>query len=172
MLAGGRAGRPQHLRLGGRQGRTRAVAAAVGRGGQPASHVLTCAGHTGDGRVYLGYRLSKAAIAGGVLTVPVSLKTRVAGKFRVVGRAGRSDGTLVSRDGCAWGLGPILRGGTPQPGDHLLMLLDAAQHVACFRIGNEPACAACPPRAVLRNGGPGTLRHPCGVVRSFCARRY
>jgi len=103
---------------------------------QGSRRVLAGSGQTDDGRLLLAYRLSKAAIAGGVLTVPAHLRGRITGRFSLLTASGASVGTMVSKNGCAWGLGPALRGQAARPGDHLLMLLDAARHEARIRLGD------------------------------------
>jgi len=110
--------------------------AARKRGSVPAK-VLRDYGHTDGGRPYLAYQLSKAAISGGVITVPAAMKDKVQGKFTMRTPDGPQAGTLVSKNGCAWGLGPVLRGHHAQPGDCLLIVLDPSGREALIRIGDE-----------------------------------
>ena len=110
---------------------------AVRKAHDPPRRVLQGFGQTDDGRVYLAYELSKAAISGGVITVPAALKDRVRGKFTIQMPDGQEAGTLVSKNGCAWGLGPVLRGRHAVPGDRLLIVFDTSDGVAEIRIGNE-----------------------------------
>jgi hypothetical protein len=98
--------------------------------------VLQQFGATDDGQIYLAYRLSKAAISGGVITVPAAMKERLQGKFALRSPDGQPAGTLVSKDGCAWGLGPVLRGQATSPGDHLLILFDTLHRVAEVHLGD------------------------------------
>jgi hypothetical protein len=107
------------------------------RPGAAGGKVLRKYGRTTTGRVYLAYRLSKAAISGGVVTVPAAMKDYVRGKFPIRKPDGDDAGTLVSKSGCAWGLGPALRGHGAEPGDHLLILLDPTERVAEIHIGDE-----------------------------------
>lgn len=105
--------------------------------GTVASRVLRGSGWTDDDRIYLAYRLSKAAISGGVITVPATMKDSVQGKFTIHTHDGAEAGTLVSKSGCAWGLGPILRSRGAEPGDHLLILFDEIDRVAQIHLGDE-----------------------------------
>ncbi|NQT15052.1 MAG: hypothetical protein HQ582_20010 [Planctomycetes bacterium] len=105
--------------------------------GTGASRVLRGSGRTDDDRIYMAYRLSKAAISGGVITVPATMKDVVQGRFTIHTHDGEEAGTLVSKSGCAWGLGPILRSRGAEPGDHLLILFDEIDRVAQIHIGAE-----------------------------------
>jgi len=79
------------------------------RAQRAAIRVLEDHGQTADGRIWLGYRLSKAASTYAVITVPAALKDVVTGKFDLISGDGRHVGTLAARDGRAWGLGAFLR---------------------------------------------------------------
>ncbi|MBN2473868.1 MAG: hypothetical protein JXB62_04635 [Pirellulales bacterium] len=103
----------------------------------PSNRVLKAFGETKDGKVYLAYKLSKAAISGGVVTVPAAVKRQVRGKFILRTDQGHKVGTLVAKKGCGWGLGPALRGGHAQQGDHMLLLLDTPKRQAHIHIGDE-----------------------------------
>lgn len=99
--------------------------------------VLQGFGHTREGRTWVAYRLSKAAISGGVVTVPAALKARLQGRFalRVPGR--RRRGTLVVREGCAWGVGPALRAAGAREGDYLLLFFSEDRHEARLQLGDH-----------------------------------
>lgn len=101
------------------------------------NRVLRAFGQTTDGKFYLAYRLSKAAICGGVVTVPTAMKRQLRGKFTLRTDQGHEVGTLVAKRGCGWGLGPALRRGDAQQGDHLLLLFDTPKRQARIHIGNE-----------------------------------
>jgi len=101
------------------------------------NRVLKQFGETKDGKVYLAYRLSKAAISGGVVTVPAAVKRQVRGKFILRTDQGHKVGTLVAKKGCGWGLGPALRGGDAKQGDHMLLLFDTPKRQAHIHIGDE-----------------------------------
>ncbi len=107
-------------------------------GSMPAK-VLRGFGRTGDGQVYLAYRLSKAAISGGVITVPAALKDEIRGRFRIRTADGQAAGTLVSKSGCAWGLGPALRGHRAEPGDQLVIFFDTDRREAVIQFDVEDA---------------------------------
>ncbi len=101
------------------------------------ARVLRAFGQTDNGRFYLAYRLSKAAISGGVITMPAAMKRHIHGRFTLRTPDGRKVGTLVVKKGCGWGLGPVLRGTPAEPGDYMLLLFDKASHSAQIRIGDE-----------------------------------
>jgi hypothetical protein len=102
-----------------------------------AVRVLRRFGRTKGGMAYLAYRLSKAVISGGVVTVPSAMKRQVRGKFTLRTPDGRKAGTLVAKNGCGWGLGPVLRRSNARQGDHLLLVFDTARREARIRIGGE-----------------------------------
>jgi len=79
------------------------------------TRVLQGHGRTADGRIWLSYRLSKAASTYAVVTVPAALKDVVSGKFRILSADGRHVGTLAAKDGRAWGLGAFLRQAANRP---------------------------------------------------------
>ncbi len=99
--------------------------------------VLQSFGQTEDGQVYLAYRLSKAAISGGVITVPAAMKRQLRGKFTLRTDEGHKAGTLVAKKGCGWGLGPVLRGSSAKQGDHMVLLFDPPKRQARIHIGDE-----------------------------------
>ena len=107
------------------------------RPGSTPSRVLKAFGETKEGEVYLAYQLSKAAISGGVITVPAAMKRQVRGKFTLRIDSGHKVGTLVAKKGCGWGLGPALRGNNAEQGDHMLLLFDTSKRQARIRIGDE-----------------------------------
>ena len=79
------------------------------RAGRVGRRVLDSHGWTPDGRVWLRYRLSKAASTYAVITIPAALKKTVRGRFQFLDAEGRELGTLATKDGRAWGLGSFLR---------------------------------------------------------------
>jgi len=101
------------------------------------SRVLKSFGKTDDGKLFLAYELSKAAISGGVITVPAALKRQLREKYTLRTDQGHTVGTLVTRKGCGWGLGPALRGGDAKQGDHMLLLLDGPKRQAQIVVGDE-----------------------------------
>ena len=86
--------------------------------------VLDNHGWTDDGKVWLGYRLSKAASTYAVITVPAALKKVVRGRFQLLAADGREIGTLATKDGRAWGLGAFLRERGARVGDYIVLTLD------------------------------------------------
>ncbi len=99
--------------------------------------VLEGFGHTRDGRTWVVYRLSKAAVSGGVVTVPAALKARLRGHFALRLPDQRRRGTLVVREGCAWGLGPALRAAGAREGDYLLLTFSQERREARLQLGDR-----------------------------------
>ena len=106
--------------------------------------VLDRHGVTEDGKVWLRYRLSKAASTYAVITVPAALKKIVRGRFQFLTADGRAIGTLATKDGRAWGLGDFLRKQGAQIGDHIILTLDLAERTATVTWdeggGRTPRC--------------------------------
>jgi hypothetical protein len=92
--------------------------------------VLAGHGWTEDGKVWLSYRLSKAASTYAVITVPAALKTHVRGRFALLDPDGREIGTLATKDGRAWGLGAFLRQSGARIDDCILLTLDLHNRTA------------------------------------------
>jgi hypothetical protein len=130
-------GRSVYGLLGARVSRKTIELLAASRASAISARVLWGFGQTGDGRLYLAYQLSKAAISGGVITVPSAMKEKLGGKFGLCVSDGRHVGTLVSKNGCAWGLGPVLRGHSAEPGDYLLIHFNVRDRKAHVSIGDE-----------------------------------
>jgi hypothetical protein len=83
-----------------------------------------------DGKVWLKYRLSKAASTYAVITIPAALKKIVRGRFQLLAPDGRNIGTLVAKDGRAWGLGAYLRRRGAKFGDQVTLTIDLAKRSA------------------------------------------
>jgi len=92
--------------------------------------VLDRHGWTDDGRVWLSYRLSKAASTYAVITIPAALRDVVNGRFQFIDADGHVIGTLATKDGRAWGLGAFLRKRDAQIGDHIVLTLDLEKRTA------------------------------------------
>lgn len=99
--------------------------------------VLDSHGQTDDGKVWLSYRLSKAASTYAVITVPAALKEIVHGRFRLLGPRGEHVGTLAAKDGRAWGLGAFLRQQHAQTGDTVTITLDLARREAAIVLSTD-----------------------------------
>ena len=99
------------------------------------TRVLDGFGRTDDGKVWLSYRLSKAASTYAVITVPAALKNVVSGKFQLVTPDGRQVGTLAAKDGRAWGLGAFLRQHGARTDDCLLITLELKSRRAVITVG-------------------------------------
>ncbi|MCE5269286.1 MAG: hypothetical protein LLG00_15520 [Planctomycetaceae bacterium] len=100
------------------------------RAGRAGRRVLDSHGYTPDGRVWLRYRLSKAASTYAVITIPAALKKTVRGRFQFLNTEGQEIGTLATKDGRAWGLGSFLRKQGAQIGDQIVLTLDLQNRTA------------------------------------------
>jgi hypothetical protein len=96
--------------------------------------VLDDHGQTEDGRVWLRYRLSKAASTYAVVTIPSALKDVVNGRFDLLDGDGRHVGTLAARDGRAWGLGAFLRRRQARVDDRVTITVDLTSRTAVIAI--------------------------------------
>ncbi len=97
--------------------------------------VLDRHGRHPDGRLWLSYRLSKAASTYAVITIPAELKATVTGRFGLVTPDGRQVGTLAAKDGRAWGLGAYLRRQEARINDRVLITLDLETRTAVIHLG-------------------------------------
>jgi len=104
--------------------------AAARRATRTSRRVLDRHGMTDDGKVWLSYRLSKAASTYAVITIPAALREVVNGRFQFIDAEGRAIGTLATKDGRAWGLGAFLRKHGAQIGDHIVLTLDLEKRTA------------------------------------------
>jgi hypothetical protein len=106
--------------------------------------VLNRHGRTEDGKIWLSYRLSKAASTYAVITVPAALKKAVRGRFSLLAADGRAIGTLATKDGRAWGLGAFLREQDARIGDRIILTLDLENRTAVVSWeGKEVLIAEC-----------------------------
>ncbi len=117
------------------------------------SRVLQRCGMEADDRPFVVYRLSKAVIAGGVITIPASLKHVITGEYAVLSPKHKRLGRMMAKQGCGWGLGPALRGNGASPGDYLLIRFHNADRTAVFHIGDERLAAGHPPAAAKEGAG-------------------
>jgi hypothetical protein len=101
--------------------------------------VLDHHGWTADGKVWLRYRLSKAASTYAVITIPAALKKTIRGRFQIRDARGRTIGALATKDGRAWGLGAYLRKNGTHVGDLITLTLDLRQRIATIGWDAEDA---------------------------------
>ena len=94
------------------------------RANRTSQRVLHEHGVADDGKVWLRYRLSKAASTYAVITIPAALKKIVRGRFQLLAPDGRNIGTLAAKDGRAWGLGAYLRRCGAKFGDQVALTID------------------------------------------------
>ena len=99
--------------------------------------VLDDHGQTEDGRVWLRYRLSKAASTYAVITVPAALKDVICGRFELEDDEGRHVGILAAKDGRAWGLGAFLRHRQAQVDDRVMLTFDLARRMVVIALEDE-----------------------------------
>jgi hypothetical protein len=105
------------------------------------ARVLEQHGETPDGRIWLAYRLSRAASTYAVITVPAALKHQVHGKFDLLAADGEHVGVLAAKDGRAWGLGAYLRRQGVKIGDCVVVTLDLDKRQAAITIdADEKPC--------------------------------
>lgn len=122
--------------LGARIDRRRVRSLAARKPGGANVRVLRGSGRTEDGQFYLAYRLSRAAVAGGVITIPSAMKQQLNGHFALRTPDGQQAGSLVAKNGCAWGLGPVLRAHQAKSGDHLVIVFDVHNRLAVAHLGD------------------------------------
>lgn len=99
--------------------------------------VLDSYGRTQDGRIWLSYRLSKAASTYAVVTVPAGLKDLICGKFDLLTPEGRHVGILAAKEGRAWGLGSFLRQQGAQRDDYVTLTFDLATRRALIALDGD-----------------------------------
>jgi len=99
--------------------------------------VLDDHGWTDDGKVWLAYRLSKAASTYAVVTIPAALKKVIQGRFALLGPDSQPIGTLATKDGRAWGLGALMRQCEAQVGDYVVVTLDLQERTAVVTLGED-----------------------------------
>jgi hypothetical protein len=100
------------------------------RANRASQRVLHDHGIAEDGKVWLRYRLSKAASTYAVITIPAALKKIVRGRFQLLALDGRNIGTLAAKDGRAWGLGAYLRQCGAKFGDQVALTIDLPNRIA------------------------------------------
>ena len=106
------------------------------------TRVLDSHGRTDDGKIWLSYRLSKAASTYAVITVPAALKDSVSGRFQLLADDGRQVGTLAAKDGRAWGLGAFLRRSGARVDDRVVLTLDLERRTAVVSIREKSSTPA------------------------------
>ena len=100
------------------------------RTNRASERVLRDHGVDDEGRVWLKYKLSKAASTYAVITVPAAMKKIVRGRFQLRTPGGKNIGALVAKDGRAWGLGAFLRRCGAKSGDLVTLTLDLPTRTA------------------------------------------
>ncbi len=107
-----------------------------------ARRVLLGYGREADGRVWLRYRLSRAAIVGGIVSVPAALKDALRGDYRLVGVDGRPAGTVRVDNGLAWRLAPLFRRLGSRVDDELRLEFDPEAGSAVAVTSDDPGGGA------------------------------
>jgi hypothetical protein len=100
------------------------------RGRGDRRRVLIGCGQGADGRVWLHYELSRAAVVGGIVGVPAALSEGLQGDYQLYGADGSRVGSLRINRGLAWRLGPFLRRADVRPGDHIRLEIDPVTRTA------------------------------------------
>lgn len=90
-----------------------------------------------DGRIEVCYRLSKAVLSNGIVSIPAGIRQYVQGRFKLKTADGVEVGNLVAKDTSAWGLGPFFRRRGGEPGDLLTIRFDLKQRFAVVELGDE-----------------------------------
>ncbi len=101
------------------------------------TRVLKDYGWTNDGKIWLGYRLSKALVANGVPSIPAAMKDLLHGEFQIKAPDGSRFGTFVSRETGAWGLGPFFRRRGAEANDFFVLVFDIKTRDAVAYLGDE-----------------------------------
>jgi hypothetical protein len=92
-----------------------------------------------DGGIEVCYRLSKAVLSNGIVSVPAGIRQYVHGRFTLKTADSMEVGNLVVKDTSAWGLGPFFRRRGGEPGDTLTIRFDLKKRLAVVELGDEPA---------------------------------
>jgi len=99
--------------------------------------VLEDHGQTEDGKIWVAYKLSKAASTYAVVTVPAPWRKSVRGRFKLETPQGERVGVLAARGGRAWGLGAHLRRCGAKIGDRVLLTIDPKSHTAVVSVNEQ-----------------------------------
>lgn len=94
-------------------------------------------GWTTDGRVWLGYKMSAAAVTAGVLSVPTALREFIKGSYLLFTAQDLPIGTLVVKDWSMWGVSPFFRRWGIEEGDYVVIALDINESRATITSGTE-----------------------------------
>jgi hypothetical protein len=100
------------------------------RGRGDRRRVLIGQGQGADGRTWLHYELSRAAVVGGIVGVPAALSEGLRGDYHLYSADGSRVGSLRIDRGLAWRLGPFLRQADVRPGDHIRLEIDPVTRTA------------------------------------------
>jgi hypothetical protein len=94
-------------------------------------------GWTEDGRVWVAYRVSVAAVTAGVLTLPAALKGLVGGTYQLVTEQDHAVGSITAKGSAIWGVGPFFRRWGVEEGDYVVLTLDVQKRRATIASGTE-----------------------------------
>jgi hypothetical protein len=90
-----------------------------------------------DGRVWLAYKMSAAALTAGVLSVPAALQEFVAGSYLLFSEHDRPVGSLVVKGNHIWGVSPFYRRWGVEEGDFVVVVIDINSARATIQAGGE-----------------------------------
>lgn len=94
-------------------------------------------GWTAKGHVWIGYKMSAAAVQAGVLSVPAAIEDFVSGSYLLSSDDDRPIGTLVVKGNHMWGVGPFYRRWGVEEGDHVVVTVDINHRRAKVVSGGE-----------------------------------
>lgn len=115
------------------------VAALAGIPQTPKQKVLRDHGWTGDGSIWLGYRLSSNSVESGVVFVPSDVRNVIGiSQIELFGMEGNGVGTFVIGDqGNAWGLTPYFDRRGVEAGDALVIIISTELASGIVRSGSH-----------------------------------
>jgi hypothetical protein len=98
--------------------------------------VLQDHGWTGDGRLWMAFRLSPSSASTGVLGTPAAVRDVAEGSFPLFNEDGEPVGTLVVANNM-WGLSPFFHRWGVEAGDYVVLSLDTRKRDASISAGTE-----------------------------------
>lgn len=101
------------------------------------SRVLQDYGRTPEGHIWIAYKLSDNSVHSGVITVPGSVQKYLEGEFALYSADKIHMGTLKTRNGSAWGLGPFFRRRGAEPRDCMLLEYNLHKKTVSAELGDE-----------------------------------
>ena len=99
--------------------------------------VLKDYGWTNDGKIWLGFKVSKGLLSGGVFSIPSAMKQFLEGRYTFKVIDGSDIGNVTIRHASGWNIRPFFdrRGG--DVGDIIILEFDLSKRVVYASMGNE-----------------------------------